>query len=254
MKSIVRPVLLCASILLLGLPARADGTSPTASLVSEYMFRGTRLGGASFQPSSEMVSGNFTWGVWANIPIADKVPGQSAPEIDPYASYAFAMSDDFNITPGFTVYYYPKAPLDQGFYRTTIEPNIAVNYTIKYGVKFTPKIYYDTVLKSLTYELSVTCATPLKTLGTELDWTANAGTFMTKDYYNGASPREKNWGNYYLVGVSAPFAITKNATLRAGYAYTEGTGNYLKHGQYPELKNPAACGRGVASLSYTYSF
>jgi hypothetical protein len=253
MKSIIRAILLCASALLLGLPARADGTSPTASFVSQYMFRGTRLGGPSFQPSLQMDSGSFEWGIWANTPIMDKVSGQSAPEIDPYVSYAFG-SDTFNITPGITLYDYPKAPTGQGFYRTTYEPNIALNYVIASGVKFTPKVYYDMVLESLTYEFTITCATPLKSFGTELDWTATGGTFMTKDYYNGADPKEKNWGNYYLIGVSAPFRITENSKLKAGFAYTSGTDNYFKHGQFPQMKNQAAGGRGVVSLSYSYTF
>jgi uncharacterized protein (TIGR02001 family) len=254
MKSLFRAILVCFAAAFLSLAARADGTLSTASFVSQYMFRGVRLGGPSLQPSVNFESGNFDWGIWANVPIADKVQGQSAPEIDPYASYAFIINSAVNITPGVTVYYYPKAPLDQGFFRTTYEPNIALNYTIKYGIKFTPKLYYDMTLKSTTYELSVACATPLKSLGTELDWTASAGTFMDKNYYNGSSPSEKNWGNYYLVGVSAPFAITKNSTLTAGIAYTKGTQNYFKHGEYPRTMNTAAVGRAVFSVSYTYSY
>lgn len=254
MKSLSRAILVCSAVASLALAARADGTLSTASFVNQYMFRGVRLGGPSLQPSVDMESGNFSWGIWANIPIADKVQGQSAPEIDPYASYAFVINSALNITPGVTVYYYPKAPLNQGFYRTTLEPNIALNYTIKYGIKFTPKLYYDTVLKSTTYELSVACATPLKSLGTELDWTACVGTFMDRNYYNGIDSNEKNWGNYYLVGVSAPYAITKNSTLTAGIAYTKGTQNYFKHATFPRTKNQAAAGRAVFSVSYTYSY
>ena len=37
-------------------------------------------------------------------------------------------------------------------------------------------------------------------------------------------------------------------------AYTAGSGNYLKSGAAPKTKNPAAVGRGVATISYIYTF
>ena len=256
MKSIIRAIFLFPLAALLGLPARADGTSVVASstVVSQYMFRGARLGGPSFQPSVEVDSGNFAFGVWASTPIADKVPGQSDPEIDPYVTYTYKVNDSFNIAPGFTWYYYPGADMNKGFFKSTYEPNIALNYTLKPGVRLTPKIYYDVVLKAVTYELTATYATPLKDLGTELDWTATGGTFMTKDYYREADPREKNWGDYYLVGVSAPFTINKHSKLTVGFAYTKGTANFIKLGSSPKIANSAAAGRAVISLGYSYTF
>ena len=46
--------------------------------------------------------------MWSNLPIADKVPGQSDPEIDPYGSYTFTLSDSLKLQPGFTWYNYPS--------------------------------------------------------------------------------------------------------------------------------------------------
>ena len=69
-------------------PAAAPAAAPsvttvfTTSVVSQYMFRGTRLGGPSLQPSLEVDSGNLALGIWASTPLADKVPGQSDPELD----------------------------------------------------------------------------------------------------------------------------------------------------------------------------
>eukprot|EP01034_Spumella_vulgaris_P009614 gene9614-12185_t len=54
----------------------------TPSFVSQYMFRGQRLGGLSFQPVVEAAYGNLGLGIWSNIPINDKVVGVSDPEID----------------------------------------------------------------------------------------------------------------------------------------------------------------------------
>jgi len=225
----------------------------TPSVVNQYMFRGVRLGGPAFQPSVEVDAGNLAVGVWANTPISDKVPGQSDPEIDPYASYTLAINDSLSIAPGFTWYNYPSADTNNGFFKSTFEPNIALNYTVS-GVKFTPKVYYDVVLKGPTYELNVTYAVPLKDAGTELDFTATGGTFIIDNSIKGASPEIKNWGNYYLVGVAMPFAITKESKLTFGIAYTKGSGNYFKQAGSGKALNTSAVGRGVATLSYAYTF
>src|SRR5688572_21855513 len=41
----------------------------TASVVSQYMFRGLRLSDGGLQPSVEMGSGNLTLGAWGNFPL-----------------------------------------------------------------------------------------------------------------------------------------------------------------------------------------
>ena len=223
------------------------------SVVSQYMFRGVRLGGPAFEPSLEYDYGNLAVGVWANTPIKDKVPNQSDPEIDPYGSYTFNVNDNFSIVPGFTLYTYPRTDISQGFYRTTFEPNVAINYTVA-GVKFTPKIYYDVILKGPTYELTAAFTVPLQDLGSELDFTAVGGTYKWTDAARNASPTLTNYGDYYLGGVSMPFQITKESKIALGYAYTKGTGNYFKTSGSPKWQNPAAVGRGVATLTYTYTF
>ncbi len=247
--------LLCSILALLGAPARANGTSVvlTPSFVNQYMFRGVRLGGPSFEPSVEVDSGNLALGVWSNSPMKDKVPGQSDPEIDPYGSYTITINESLNVAPGFTWYNYPNADTGNGFFKTTFEPNLAVNYTVG-GLKLTPKLYYDVVLKGPTYELTAAYTVPLKELSAELDFTATAGTLIQRDVSKGADPAVKNWGNYYLVGVALPFAITKESKLTVGFAYTKGSGNFLKAGSTPKVVNTAAVGRGVVTLSYAYTF
>ena len=119
----------------------------TPALTSQYMFRGVRLGGPSFQPAVEFDAGGLAAGVWANFPLQDKVAGQSDPEFDFYASYVIeAVKDTLTWQPGVTFYIYPNAEKKNGFYPTSLEPNLALNYTVS-GVKFTPKLYYDVVLK-----------------------------------------------------------------------------------------------------------
>jgi len=247
--------LLCFALAFLVVSVRADGTSVvvTPSFVNQYMLRGVRLGGPSFEPSVEVDSGNFVLGVWSNFPIKDKVPGQSDPEIDPYGSYTFTVNESVSIVPGFTWYNYPNADTNHGFFKSTFEPNIALNYTVA-GVRFTPKLYYDLVLKGPTYELTAAYAIPLKDLGSELDWTATVGTLKIDDASKGANPSVKTWGNYYLIGVTLPFAITKESKLSVGFAYTKGSSNFLKAGSAPRVENTAAVGRGVVTLSYAYTF
>lgn len=250
-------LLLCTALTLLVASARADAPATsvvlTPAFVNQYMFRGSRLGGPSFEPNLEVDSGNLALGIWTNFPMKDKVPGQSAPELDPYGSYTLAVNDALSVQPGFTWYNYPNADTSNGFYKSTFEPNIALNYTIS-GVKLTPKLYYDVVLKGPTYEFTVSYAIPLKDAGTELDWTLVGGTYKIDDAAKGADPSVKNWGDYYSIGVSAPFTINANSKLVVGFAYTKGSNNFLKQGSDPKVENTAAVGRGVVTLSYAYTF
>ena len=226
----------------------------TPSFASQYMFRGARLGGPSFQPSLEYDQGSAAVGVWANTPLKDKVEGQSDPEFDFYASYSFEeIKDTLTWVPGITVYTYPNAKRANGFYTATVEPNLAVNYTIA-GLKLTPKVYYDFVLKGPTLEFNVAYAVPLKDLNTELDFTGTVGTFK----WTSAAPDQgadvKNYGDYYLIGVALPFQVTKDSKITVGFAYTEGSSNYIKVGSTPKFANTAAVGRGVVTLSYALTF
>jgi uncharacterized protein (TIGR02001 family) len=236
-------------------PAAAPSVTvtATASVVSQYMFRGQRLNGEGFQPSVEVGAGDFTGGVWANFPLKDKVPDSSDPEIDIYGSYTLKISDAASFVPGFTSYHYPKAPESAGFYRWTFEPNIAFNYTVE-GFKFTPKLYYDTVLKGATYELTAFYAAPLKEIGSELDFTATAGTYKLTDFANDTNPSVKAWGDYWLVGVALPFQINAKSKLTVGFAYTEGRNAFTKQGSFGRSPNSLAIGRGVASISYALTF
>ena len=139
------------------------------------------------------------------------------------------------------------------------EPNLALNYTVA-GVKFTPKIYYDLRLKGPTYELTVAYTVPLTEAKSELDFTATAGTFKwtsaAPDQVNslGQPADVKNWGNYWLVGVSAPYQVTKDSKLSLSLAYTKGSDNFFKTGTDGKVANTAAVGRGVISISYAITF
>ncbi len=224
----------------------------TPAVVSQYMLRGARLGGLSFQPVVEYTSGPVTAGIWNSIPLADRVPGQSNPEIDPYASYTTELAKDLTLQTGFILYLYPAARKKDGFYKMTFEPSVALNYTVE-GIKLTPKIYYDTVLKQTLLEGTVQYSVPLKEAGTELAFTGQWGTFKARDFLENSSPRTKNWGDYWLAGVALPFQLDKSSKLTVGWAYTKGTGNFVKTGNTPKAANTAAVGRGVVTVAYSIS-
>lgn len=233
-------------------PPPAYSVTVTAGAVSQYMWRGLRLSGAAFQPSVEVGAGNFAVGIWASTPFdSGVVPDSSDPEFDIYGSYNFAVSDKLSITPGFTSYNFPDAPTSAGWYRSTFEPNVALNYTVS-GVKLTPKLYYDFVTKGATLEFTAFYALALS--GFELDFTAQVGTYKWKEFANNTTPDVKAWGDYWFVGVSAPFQLTPASKLVIGFAYTEGRDAFTKQGTAPRSANTGAIGRGVASISYSHIF
>lgn len=225
----------------------------TPAYVSEYMFRGVRLGGPSFQPSMEFAWENLTVGLWANLPVADHVSGQSDPELDAYLSYTFNVNDRFSIEPGFTAYFYPDADTDDGFYAASYEPNLAVNYTIA-GLQLTPKVYYDVVMDGPTFELNAAYTVPLEKLHTQLDFSGSVGTYYWNDSVKDASPRVENSGSYFQLGVALPFAINERLTFTPGLAYTEGFDNKYEVSGEPDADNSAAEGRFVLTVSLSYSF
>lgn len=234
--------------------APSISVSTTVSVVSQYMFRGLRLSGGGLQPSVEVSAGNLVAGAWSNFPFdGDKVPGSSDPEIDLYGAYNFSLPEGLTLTPGFTLYHFPKAPTNAGFYRNTFEPNLALSYVLD-GVKLTPKVYYDVVLKGPTYELTAFYAFPLKSIGSELDFSLTYGGYKWKDNANDASPEVKVWGAYWLAGVAAPFQLTPTSKLTIGFAYSEGRKAYTKAGSFGKVPNSLALGRGVATVSYSLSF
>jgi uncharacterized protein (TIGR02001 family) len=239
-------------------PAPADAPSSswtfTPAFASQYMFRGSRLSGPSFEPTIEFDSGNLAVGVWSNFPIKDKVEGQSDPEIDFYGSYKLEMvKDTLYFVPGYTLYTYVNAKKENGFYQVTFEPNIALSYTVA-GVTLTPKVYYDFVLKGPTWEFNAAYAVPLKDAGTELDFLGTLGTYKLTSAIPDVSPEVKTWGNYWLVGVSMPFAIGKSGKLTVGWAYTKGSDSFFKQGTDPKVINSGAVGRGVVTIGYGMTF
>ena len=64
----------------------------------------------------------------------------------------------------------------------------------------------------------------------------------------------KNYGDYYSVGLAAPFQITPSSKLTIGWAYVKGDNNFLKYGTDAKFANSGAVARGVVTVLYAITF
>ena len=81
--------------------AQDEKTSPFtvgADFYSNYIWRGTKLAGPSFQPTVKFNTGGLTLGVWGSFDAA------GYDEVDPYISYAFKNG----LSIGVTDYFFPS--------------------------------------------------------------------------------------------------------------------------------------------------
>lgn len=249
MKNIIKSIVLFLTIVALSFAAPASVTA-NATYVSEYVFRGQTLAGASLQPAVEVNAGNFTFGAWNSTPLKTDGLRDESLETDFYGSYAFTVSPNITVTTGATYYVYPRAITNDGSYRSTLEPSLGLTYNLG-DVTVTPKAYYDVTLKSLTGELTANHTVSLKAIGTQLDLIGTVGTYKATDAVNGS--QTKSWGNYWLAGVSAPFQVAKNAKLTVGYAYSSNWSTFSKIGNAPKTDDGTG-GHGVVSVGLGYSF
>lgn len=226
-------------------PAQEPTGSVTSAWTSEYLFRGQRLAGASFQPDVEMDGPNWTAGVAASFPTADRADALTSAEVDPYASLTWSVSPDFSVQPGVTWYTYPggvtlaeagptEGPLNR---RQALEPNLALNLTAG-AVKLTPKAYVDLARHIFTAELNATAALPLRDIGTELDFGAALGGYRP---YSGSVGE----GAYWLAQASLPYQLGRHWRTAATLGYSEG---------FDTADVPLRASRAFFTLSLSYNF
>jgi uncharacterized protein (TIGR02001 family) len=225
----------------------------TPAFVSQYMFRGVKVGGPAFQPSLDLEVGNLALGMWGSFSLARSSDDQSDPELDLYAFYTVPIAAATSIVAGCTLYTYPRAEKDAGFYRWTFEPSLALNYTTA-GVRFTPRLYFDTVLDGPAADLTAAYALPLAALGSELDLSVSVGTYLWRNTVENSPEKVRNYGDFWLAQVEVPFQVTAKSKVTLGFVYTRGSNNFIKEGSQPKTVNPAAVGRGVITLKYAFAF
>lgn len=235
-----------------GLFDASTGTlTVSPSFTSKYLYRGVELAGACFQPWIDYTVGNLSVGVWSSFALENRTAGDSDPEIDLYGSYIFSnAAGSFSIVPGVYLYTYPDSEPDDGVHRATVEPSLGAIFRLA-GIQFTPKIYYDVTLKGATYEVTAAVALPLTTLGTELDFSATAGTFKVSDATDRTIPAVKNWGDYWMLGLAVPVQVSMHSKVTAAVTYSKGRNNFFKQGTLPRERNENAHGKTAVTLTYS---
>jgi uncharacterized protein (TIGR02001 family) len=262
MKLFIQPFGYIAALLLVaGTSSPASAFEDTAgswtispSVTSHYLFRGVELAGPSFQPWIDYSVGPLSLGLWSSFARGNnRIPDKPDPEIDLYGFYTFSTrSGALSIVPGFQLYTYPDAEHSKGERSATFEPSLAANLVVA-GVQFTPRVYYDLMLEGATYEITAAIALPLTSLGTELDFSATAGTFKWNDVKADVTPSVKNWGDYWSIGVAIPVQITLKSKLTAALSYSEGRNNFYKQGSSPREINDRARSKTAVSVTYAIS-
>ena len=115
---------------LVGVAQEAELTA-NAGWVSQYYYRGVPIKNSSAFAGLDVAVNDFSAGAWT----ADVGNGA---EIDLYASYSVALTDDFSVSLGGTGYFYTGAPeAGNGADFTYLEVNLGVGYgpiSLEYSV------------------------------------------------------------------------------------------------------------------------
>jgi uncharacterized protein (TIGR02001 family) len=197
-------------------PASSPGYSITSDFTyaSEYVFRGVKSAGNSFQPSVELAAGDFNVGVWTNQPITKHQNN----EIDFYTGYTYKVNTALKLEAVATSYNYFEA--GNGQTKDTYEGGLGATYTI---AGFSPSVYYyhDFRLNSDTVQGAIGYSLPLEAIGASLDTSLFAGTVNARDTApDAAGPKPRDAYTYYGIDMSVPYKLNKNATWTTGVHYT----------------------------------
>jgi len=214
----------------------------TPSFVSDYVWRGQRLGGFSFQPTFSYEKGPWNFELFANLPLDEKMSETVFPEFDFSASYEFSFANDFfKIRPSLIAYTYPNTEVE--IHKTIFEPNVSLAFSLK-DLSLSLNLYYDLTQKGPTYEVEAGYTIPLaERVGIELS--ALAGKFELTDVVPNAVPKEKFSGSYWHAGISVPIELTERMAIVPGWQYAKGYDRFFQTGNE---------GCGAFSLNFSYSF
>lgn len=169
-----------------------DGINPssTISSVSEYVFRGTSLGGSSLQPSTEIgFDFGLTVGAWYSAGLGADSSVQ-ADEVDLYANYSLPIDGPISLDVGGTYYHFPQSG---ALFET--EGGAAGSYEVygsvglsDFALSPSATVYYDFTLENLTLEGSIGHSLPLPRPG----WTLDLG--LTGGLVDSDAGTDYEWG------------------------------------------------------------
>lgn len=192
--------------------AAAEGSALSVtvdvSYVSDYVFRGVKLGDASVQPSIEAAYGDFYAGVWHTSELSGDTGGT---ETDLYAGYGFEVSDVISLDAGVTQYTY-----NGGSGNDSTEVYVGATA----DVLLSPSLYayYDFDYENVTLEASIGYSIPVDAINASIDLSGKVG-YVDLDQAIGG---EDNY-TYFVAGVAVPYALSETATLTVGVDYIYNT-------------------------------
>jgi uncharacterized protein (TIGR02001 family) len=186
------------------------------SYTSDYVFRGLKSAGNSFQPSIEVASGEFNAGLWTNQPITKN----ENDEVDLYAGYRWNLNSRFVVEGAATYYWYPEARSSLGQTGDTYELSAGASYDM---APLTPSLFYyhDFRLKADTLQAAVGHKMPLGGVSAAtFETSVFAGSVHMKDAAPDAAGAPINESySYYGLDVSIPYKLATNATFTVAGHY-----------------------------------
>jgi uncharacterized protein (TIGR02001 family) len=218
----IKKTALALAALVAGVSAQAQDSAPAegsalsvtvdVTYVSDYIFRGAKLGDASLQPSIEAAYGDFYAGVWHTSEISSSTTNST--ETDLYAGYGFAVSDVVSLDAGVTRYTYEGGSGDD---------STEVFIGAAFDVLLSPSLYYyyDFDYEVSTVEASIGYSFPIDQIGASLDLSAK---------YGWVSPDAGEDRNYAVLGAAVPYSLSETATLTVGVDYFINDGDKLING------------------------
>jgi uncharacterized protein (TIGR02001 family) len=199
-----------ASVLSAADPTPGYTVTTDFSYTSDYVFRGIKSAGNSFQPSVEVAVGDFNAGLWSNQPITKNENN----EIDLYAGYRWNVNSRFSVEGAATYYWYPEARSSLGQTADTYEVSVGTSYDM---APLTPSLFYyhDFTLKSDTLQASIGHKMPLGSVSAAtFETSVFAGSVRMKDATpDAAGPAINESYSYYGIDVSIPYKLSANATF-----------------------------------------
>ncbi|MDR2673774.1 MAG: TorF family putative porin [Opitutaceae bacterium] len=225
----MKKVAILLSSLVAGVSMLAQSNEPSSSYkvsadftyANEYVFRGIKSAGNSFQPSIEVTIDEFYVGFWTNQPVTKNQEN----ELDIYVGYKQQITENLQLDVVATYYWYPEARTFGT--KKTYEAGVGATYNLR-GLSFSAYGYYDFRLEATTLQASAGYSFPLEALGTSLDFNVYLGTVSARDTDPDAlRTGVKEAYNYYGADLTLPYRLNDNAILHAGIHYASNDGEPL---------------------------
>lgn len=179
------------------------------SYSSEYIFRGIKQAGSSFQPSVEVTVGDAYVGLWTNQPITKHQDN----ELDLYGGYKYKVNEELSLEAVGTYYWYPEA---KGWStRHSWEGGVGATYSL-HGISTSVYGYHDFTLESNTVQASVGYSLALQSIGASLDVTGFYGAVDADNWTPRTPVKVHESYSYYGLDVSVPYKLSEKATVTVG--------------------------------------